>query len=260
MSQFFSQSLTQDMRLEQRLTPQLIQSMAILQKPVADLETAINDALESNAALEVTEPEPTETPDPHNETPVERPTPENESFARLDRFSRDYDFDGSEKPPFSSRRAVVRDDRDPKMAAIANAPGRDANLHDYLLSQWSLLEIDAETRLAGEVLIGQLEFDGYLRVSLQEITENTRKPVNVEALESALKLVQRLEPRGVGAQNAVDCLLLQVDSLPGDNCMERRLSSTTSLTFRITACPRWPRPPATPLKKSKKRSKRCGRR
>ena len=60
MSQFLSQTLSQQMRMEQRLTPQLIQSMAILQKPVADLETCINDALESNAALEVAEPQSTE--------------------------------------------------------------------------------------------------------------------------------------------------------------------------------------------------------
>ena len=48
------------MRLEQRLTPQLIQSMSILQKPVADLEACINEALESNAALEVAETQESE--------------------------------------------------------------------------------------------------------------------------------------------------------------------------------------------------------
>ena len=62
MSQVLSQSLSTQMRMEQRLTPQLIQSMAILQKAVADLEAYIYDALESNAALEVVEPEYTESP------------------------------------------------------------------------------------------------------------------------------------------------------------------------------------------------------
>ena len=56
MSQFLSQTLGQHLRMEQRLTPQLIQSMAILQKPVAELEAYISGALETNAALEIAEP------------------------------------------------------------------------------------------------------------------------------------------------------------------------------------------------------------
>ena len=60
MSQILSQSLGQHMRMEQRLTPQLIQSMSILQKPVAELEAYIADALETNAALEIAEPQATQ--------------------------------------------------------------------------------------------------------------------------------------------------------------------------------------------------------
>ena len=55
MSQYLSQTLSQRMRMEQRLTPQLIQSMALLQKPLPELEAYIEEALESNAALEVDE-------------------------------------------------------------------------------------------------------------------------------------------------------------------------------------------------------------
>ncbi|MCH7925899.1 MAG: hypothetical protein IIC51_10240, partial [Planctomycetes bacterium] len=75
------------MGLEQRLTPQLIQSMSILQKTVSDLETCINEALESNAALEVAEPQ--ETPaegegKPSSNGQIET-AEDSTGFARLDR-------------------------------------------------------------------------------------------------------------------------------------------------------------------------------
>ena len=94
MSQSLSQTLGQHLRLEQRLTPQLIQSMAILQKPIAELEAYIADALETNAALEVAEPQVTER-DAEDSTLADDKTKvetrEERSFARLDRFSRDFD-------------------------------------------------------------------------------------------------------------------------------------------------------------------------
>ena len=226
MSQFLSQSLSQQMRMEQRLTPQLIQSMAILQKPVADLETCINDALEGNATLEVAEPQSTETPTDGSEpgdgrADVERG--EEAGFARLDRFSRDYDLDFNDRRPFYGRRAVSSDVRDAKMAAIANTPGRETNLHDYLLSQWTLVEVDPEIRRAGEAIIASLDPDGYLRTPVPQIADSVRPPLEVEGAERALAEIHQLDPVGVGARDIVECLLLQLDALPGDNRVERTL-------------------------------------
>ncbi len=220
MSQFLSQSLMQGMRMEQRLTPQLIQSMAILQKPVADLEACINEALEGNAALEIVEPQPVES-EAHEE---QRPPNEVEdSFARLDRFSGDYDLDMNDARPFPARRAVSSDERDPKMAAIANTPGRETNLHDHLLAQWALLDLDEETQRAGETIIANIDPDGYLRVSMQDLAERVRPPLTLESLDRALAEVHRLEPRGIGARDVVESLLLQLDAQPGDNEVERVL-------------------------------------
>ncbi|MFQ5592111.1 MAG: RNA polymerase factor sigma-54 [Phycisphaerae bacterium] len=224
MSHLLSQTLATQMRMEQRLTPQLIQSMVILQKPVADLEAYIYDALESNPALEVAEPERVEPPDTeeHARETQDRAGGER-SFARLERYSRDYDLDFNDRAPFPPRRRTSGDERDAKMGALANTAERGVNLHDHLLAQWALLEVDDEVREAGRAIIAALDPDGYLRVPLEAIREGSRTPLAIESLERALKEVQRLEPIGVGARDTVECLSLQLDALPGDNQVERTL-------------------------------------
>jgi len=226
MSQILSQVLAQQMRLEQRLTPQLIQSMSILQKPVADLEAYIYDALESNSALEVAEPEdvdPTGAESRRGDGHAGAKDPDETSFARLDRMSHDYDLDINDRAPFPTRRAASSDERDAKMGALANTADREINLHDHLRGQWALVEVDADVRRAGEAIISSLDPDGYLRVPLEAICNGARTPIAMDVLERALKEVHGLEPSGVGAREVVECLLLQLDALKGDNQMERRL-------------------------------------
>lgn len=225
MAQYMSQFLGQQMRLEQRLTPQLIQSMAILQKPVADLEAYIESALEGNAALEIAEPQPSENSDAGEgqNGSIERTDPDAGSFDRLHKLSRDYDLDDYDRAPFSSRRASSGDDRDAKMGAMANTAGREIGLNEHLLAQWTLVEVDPQTRRAGEAVIDHLDPDGYLRVRLEEISNRVRPSIPVEALSVALSHIRELEPVGVGARDLLECLLLQLDALPGDNCLERTL-------------------------------------
>lgn len=224
MSQFLSQSLTQNMRLEQRLTPQLIQSMSILQKPVADLEACVSEALESNAALEIAEPEGAErTADSDSSGNGRVESADAPDFARLDRFSREFDLDASDRSPYRTRRAAPSSDRDPKLAAIANTPGRDISLHEHLRAQWSLVETDEESYRAGDALITSLDPDGYLRMPLDEVAASTNPPLSVDMLTRVLPEVQRLDPPGIAARDVVECLLLQLDRLPGDNAVERVL-------------------------------------
>ena len=114
------------MRLEQRLTPQLIQSMAILQKPGADLETYIEEALESNPALEAEEPgaDGAEGRRPWERPRAPRLDEEGTRFARLERYTREYELDLAERPPIRSLRAQNSGERDAKVDAMANTAGR----------------------------------------------------------------------------------------------------------------------------------------
>ena len=226
MSQFLSQTLSQQMRMEQRLTPQLIQSMAILQKPITDLETYIESALESNAALELVEPERTESQpgeEDRQREPARNGNHDDRSFARLYRLGRDYDLDINDFAPSRARRAPSGDQRDAKMSAMANTAGRAIGLNEHLLAQWSLVEVNDELRRAGQTLIDHLDPDGYLRVQLEEVSQSVRPPIPVETLKVALEEMHKLEPAGIGARDVVECLLLQLDTAPGDNRLERTL-------------------------------------
>ena len=227
MSHTLSQVLSQQMRLEQRLTPQLIQSMAILQKPVADLESYIEEALESNPALEITEAVKPEDAAARRGGGLNGKHPEEEEdgsrFARLERFTRDNELDLPDRSPSRALRAAATGERDAKVDAMANTAGRDISLNEHLLQQWSLLEMDEDLREPGIALINHLDPDGYLRVRLDEVAQRTRPPLAVDRLEAALPVVQELDPPGVGARDMVECLLLQLDALPGDNRIEKTL-------------------------------------
>jgi RNA polymerase sigma-54 factor len=235
---------SQQMRLEQRLTPQLIQSMEILQLPLLALEARIREELESNPVLE----EPEEVPAP--EAPVVKDEPqkseandaEAESFDRLDRMSRDLEFDPGDLP-YGRGGGGSDGERDAKMDAMANTACRAESLVDQLTHEWALGEADEAVKQAGEVLIDWIDEDGYLRresdrnsrhpnedspeampliVSrseedterlMEEIAMSRTPPVDTDVLEEALLLVQRMEPAGVGARDLTECLLIQLDAL-----------------------------------------------
>lgn len=229
MSQYLSQTFSQQMRLEQRLTPQLIQSMAILQKPLAELDAYIADALESNPALDVEEPQRPESADHDATNGRMREDRRDADFERLARFSREYGayIDADERSPTRLSRYAPTGERDAKMDAMANTAGRAQNLNEYLLEQWQMLELDDDVRRAGKIIINNLDPDGYLRRRFDELINQVKKSRRTsesqQHFEAALKRVQQLDPAGVGARDIVECLLLQLDRMPGDNQIEREL-------------------------------------
>lgn len=223
MTHYPAQILSQNMRMEQRLTPQLLQSMAVLQKPVSELEAYIQRALESNAALEVDETRPVD-PDAaqgKNTHQEDRRPGDVAGFQRLNRFAVEYDSDWSGGAARGRRPSGT--DSDPKMGAMANAPGPGKDLHQHLMEQWTLLELPPEIRRAGDAIIHALDPDGYLRKPLPEVMAELKPRIPQDIAARALQEVQRLEPAGVGARTPAECLLLQLATLPGDNTIERIL-------------------------------------
>jgi RNA polymerase sigma-54 factor len=90
---------------------------------------------------------------------------------------------------------------------------KQETLPDYLRSQLSVSLIDDNTRDAAESIIGNLDEDGYLTASLEEMAANGAH--TPETMERALKAVQSLDPAGVGARDLRECLLLQIESRNG---------------------------------------------
>lgn len=225
MSQFMSQIPSQVLRQEQRLTPQLIQSMDILQLPLMALEQRINEELQTNPVLEYeasgihTAPEPTQKPDAETERP-EKPEGA-ESFDHLDRMIRENDFDPGDQ---AFGRARGSGERDAKMEAMANTACRPEPLQKLLTEQWRFLDLPKNILRAGEVLINFIEDDGYLRTDLADIADSVEPPLPPQDLEDSLKKLQdKLEPTGIGARSLEECLLLQLDHRQGDHELARSL-------------------------------------
>lgn len=226
--------LRQEMRL--KLAPQIIQSIEILQLPLLELRDRIDQELLENPTLEMgpdeeesaeeTESEPVEEAEDFEpveaiqEEPETEPEPlaeENyeaiEDLIRND-YSDTYTWD---------RRIPASGEEDPKRAAIENSPAPDVSLEDHLRRQVALFDLAAPVRDTCENIIANLDRRGYLEYPLEEIVASMEAPVTPEQADEALKLVQQLEPPGVGARDVSECLLLQLDQRDEDYDFLRRL-------------------------------------
>ncbi|MFA5292619.1 MAG: RNA polymerase factor sigma-54 [Phycisphaerae bacterium] len=236
--------MTNQMRLEQRmkLAPRMIQSMEILQLPMFALLEKIEAELSSNPVLETDEPletdslpninsdiEPatvqqSEQPDAQvQELKETRDEDKQEDFAKLDDFAEQSD-DYLYRTEIS-KRTSYDNEPDKKMEAMNNAPDLGVSLHDYLSEQWRLVDADEKTRKAGDQIIDYIDEKGYLKVRLEQLHNKDKNDFGMEDLEKALKLVQQLEPAGVGARDARECLLIQIDQSSEDMSFERELVS-----------------------------------
>ena len=209
--QYLRQTL--DLRLSQRLalTPSLLQKIELLQLNKLELQEMLNQELIENPILEEV---------PEQETPAEMalddgtgdemPAPdaaatssEKDSFDEID-FR--YFFD--EYLDTGYRNREVEDSEKPSFEAfLTKAPSLEEHL------EWQLGLSDAEPRIAeiATQIIGNLNEDGYLLISLEELCQLTN--CTPEEAEKALAVVQAMDPVGVGARDLRECLALQLESL-----------------------------------------------
>jgi RNA polymerase sigma-54 factor len=236
MSQILSQLPRQLLQQQQRLTPQLIQAMDILQLPLMALEARIAQEIDSNPALELASAEeeaaeaPVATPEDAGD---ERASGEQalvvgegdaQDFERLDNLVREYDWIDEESEYRGTKsRARSLEESDIKMEAMANTAARPVSLQEYLLQQWNLVETDPVQHELGARIIDFLDDTGRLSTPLEEIARELPEPPAPAALESALRTVQQLDPPGIAARDLQECLLLQLKALPGDTELERRI-------------------------------------
>ena len=249
---------TLQVRLSQHLalTPQLQQSIRLLQLSTLELHQEVGQMLEQNPFLEMEDDAPANP----FETPPERQaadrvadrvadsegtpdTPDGgetateiraEEFGTTERddwengTERD-DFDGIRETPSSSAAAPSGDGEDLE-AQDRNAA--DVSLQDHLRAQVAGMRLPGDDRAALEVLIESLDGDGYLADPLPEIAERLADMLGVhdaegrealaDRLSCALQWLQSLEPTGVGARNLGECLVLQLRTTP--KCAARQLA------------------------------------
>jgi RNA polymerase sigma-54 factor len=221
------------MEQRQLLTPRMIQSMEILQLPLMALEERIEQELSGNPVLELREPE-AEVAGDNKQEGVEARQEFSESEQALvvkedsngaddfDRLAKIGEFLENEEfntnTGTSYRQAAAYDgERDKKLDAMNNTAARSENLTEHLLNQWAFVEAAPNLKRAGEVIINYIDAEGYLRTPLEQIQSESKDPLAIEDLNRAVKLVQDLEPAGVGARTLPECLMLQLSVLEGDD-------------------------------------------
>ncbi len=202
-----------DLRLSQRLalTPSLLQKIELLQLNKLELQEMLNQELMENPILE--EVQEVESPKEMSLDDIpadERAAPEQpkgekerDSFEEID-FR--YFFDEYLDTGYKNR--DVEDSERPSFETFLVRP---PSLSDHLTWQLGLLEIDPQiARIANEV-IGNLDDDGYLLLTIEELCQSAQ--CTTEQAEAAIKAVQGLDPIGVAARDLRECLSLQLDAL-----------------------------------------------
>ena len=212
--------LQQRLELRMKLAPQIIQSIEILQLPILELQQRLKQELLENPVLEMQEtPAEEEEQELAEEPPRDERTNSDAEFEKMKEIEdavRDY---GSQ----TIRRVVDTSEGDRKYEAMQNTAARPMSLQDYLFDQYSLLDAPDELDTVAENLVYNIDDDGYLQYSLADIVESMDGRARLEEAERALKIIQSLDPPGIGARDLAECLLLQMRNDPDDHSLAREL-------------------------------------
>src|SRR4051812_41124216 len=213
-------SQSQQQKLLQKLSPQQIQLMKLLQVPTANLEERIKEEMEENPALEYTGEEG-EGQDDYNLNDSEDSEFEGDSSEEvelsndtaekvdLDDFLRREDDEGGGYEYSDDYYGSGDGDNE-----RTGSPVRvETNFHDHLLDQLGMLELDDRTHRIAEQVIGSIDEDGYLRREITALVDDLAFGQNiyttVEEVADILQQIQnQFDPPGIGAWTLQECLLL----------------------------------------------------
>ncbi|MEM7109985.1 MAG: RNA polymerase factor sigma-54 [Bacteroidota bacterium] len=184
--------------LQQKLSPQQIQFIKLLQIPTAELETRVEEELEDNPALEEGMDEPEDT----TEEFTDDESTDNDDIDVED-YLRDDDFSGYKMQGDG-------DNEDKEMPIAMHS-----TLNERLLDQLGFLKLDERQTSIGEQLLGSIESDGYIRRDIEAIINDLAFSQNIETdadeVEEILRKIQTFDPPGIGARTLQECLLLQLE-------------------------------------------------
>lgn len=206
---------TQQQKLLQKLSPQQIQLMKLLQVPTANLEERIKEELEENPALEFGEENQEEELGKEGTDEFS----DNVEEAEMDGSEYDYDnIDISEYVNDGDDEVAdyrLRDDHYPEVEENRTIPIRvETSFHDHLLDQLGMLDLDDRQHRIAEQIIGSIDDDGYLRREVEAIVDDLSFSQNIttdaDEIRSLILKIQEFDPPGVCCMDLQDCLLLQL--------------------------------------------------
>ena len=188
-------------KLEQRLSPQQIQLMKLLEVPTMELDQRIKQEIEENPALEEGEDKDEDEFDDQEEEFEEKDSSEDE-FDISDYISDDDNY----KTQVNN---TSKDDEEKSMPYSG-----DESFQERLSSQLHMLNLTDKEFIIAETLIGNLDDSGYLNRDTESIVDDLAFSANIitteEEIEVVLRLIQDLDPAGIGARDLRECLLLQI--------------------------------------------------
>lgn len=189
--------------LSQKLSPQQIQFIKLLQVPTLELDSRIEEELEINPALEEGREEPEEQAEQPED--VEEKAESSEEEINFEDYLHD-DYSGYKMQGDGSN----PDEEDREMPVSTSS-----TLNEQLNSQLGFLGLDERQEKIGEQLIGSIENDGYIRRDLEAIINDLAFSMNIETdideIEEILRKIQSFDPPGIAARNLQECLLLQLE-------------------------------------------------
>ncbi len=199
------QKLSLNQSLGQRLSPQQIQFIKLLQIPTTELESRIEEELEINPALEEGTEEPAEEFENEKQEEAEE-TDTTDDDINVDDYLRDDDGGG-----YKMQGDGPNPDEEERESPYASR----VSIVDALLTQLGMLKLDDKQTLIGKYLIGSIDSDGYIRRELGLICNDLAFSQNIETseeeLEEILFKIQTFDPAGIGARDLKECLLLQLE-------------------------------------------------
>lgn len=193
---------TLQQKLLQKLSPQQIQLMKLLQLPTVALEQRVKEELESNPALDEGRERSEEDDIDQSESEETSDALEEFDFSDyMDDDTPDYKYNISNKG---------RDDEDKDIPYSGGT-----TFHERLKSQISLQKLTEKEELIAEHLIGSLDDSGYLRRDLTSVEDDLAFTLNImatqEEIEQVLNVIQQMDPAGVGARDLQECLKIQIE-------------------------------------------------
>jgi RNA polymerase sigma-54 factor len=206
-------NLSQRQSLSQRLSPQQIQYIKLLQLPTLALEQRIKAEMEINPLLEEGEEVAEEFEDDSpEETDYDDVTPENETSD--DEYAWEELMDQGDDLYGYKACVDQGDDEDRRETPVVSM----SNMTEHLLDQLTFLRLTSEEFLIAEQIVGSIDEDGYLRRPLESIVDDVAFNQGIllgeSEVEEVLFRIQRLKPVGVASRDLRECLLVQLDVLP----------------------------------------------
>lgn len=203
--------LDYNLKLEQTqkliMTPELKLAITLLQYSTLELQDHIQEALLSNPALEVAEPkEPEKAEETEADAEAGKEASREEEFP-WEEYFRDMDLDSGSFSP--GKPADISE----YQSAIERCAHAEGSMVEDLLGQLRMFSLTNRQYSIAAYLVGNLDRNGYLQGELEELT--SALGVSVKRLEEGLKIVQKLEPTGIGCRNLQECLMLQLNK---DDC------------------------------------------